>query len=68
MKPCFFPADILLPDFSRTDGRRWAVLYIRTNAEGDKINVAEVQDAGWNAVADDKRRRFGMEFGRDRLR
>lgn len=51
-----------------TDGRRWAVLYIRTNAEGDKINVAEVQDAGWNAVADDKRRRFGMEFGRDRLR
>lgn len=26
MKPCFFPADILLPDFSRTDGRRWAVV------------------------------------------
>ena len=51
-----------------TDGRHWAVLYIRTNAEGDKINVAEVQDAGWNAVADEKRRRFGMEFGRDRLR
>ncbi len=51
-----------------TDGRHWAVLYIRTNAEGDKINVAEVQDAGWNAVADEERRRFGMEFGRDRLR
>lgn len=51
-----------------TDGRHWAVLYIRTNAEGDKINVAEVQDAGWNAVVDDRRRRFGMEFGRDRLR
>lgn len=51
-----------------TDGRRWAVLYIRTNAEGDKINVAEVQDAGWNAVVDAERRDFGMEFGRDRLR
>lgn len=51
-----------------TDGRRWAVLYIRTNAEGDKINVAEAQDAGWNAVVDEERRNFGMEFGRDRLR
>ncbi|MBQ8275289.1 MAG: DUF1015 domain-containing protein [Clostridia bacterium] len=26
MKPCFFPADILLPDFGRTDPRRWAVV------------------------------------------
>lgn len=26
MKSCFFPADILLPDFTRTDGRRWAVV------------------------------------------
>ncbi len=26
MKPCFFPADILLPDFSRVDGEKWAVV------------------------------------------
>lgn len=26
MKSCFLPADILLPDFSRTDGYRWAVI------------------------------------------
>lgn len=26
MKPCFVPADILLPDFSHTDGERWAVV------------------------------------------
>ena len=26
MNPCFFPADILLPDFSRVDGRKWAVV------------------------------------------
>ena len=26
MKPCFFPADILLPDFTKTDARRWAVV------------------------------------------
>ena len=42
-----------------TDGRRVAVLYIRTNQEGNIINIAEVQDAGWNAKADDIRKRFG---------
>lgn len=26
MNSCFVPADILLPDFTRTDGRRWAVV------------------------------------------
>lgn len=26
MKPCFVPADILLPDFSNMDGKRWAVV------------------------------------------
>ena len=45
-----------------TDGRRIAVLYIRTDADDHIINFAEVQDAGWNAVADDERRRFGIEF------
>lgn len=45
-----------------TDGRRITVLYIRTNAEGDTINVSEVQDAGWNAVADETRRRYGMDW------
>ena len=42
-----------------TDGKRITVLYIRTNKEGDIINIAEAQDAGWNARADDIRRRFG---------
>jgi len=47
-----------------TDGRRMAVLYIRTNETGDTINIAEVQDAGWNAKADDIRRRFGTASSR----
>ena len=44
------------------DGRRIAVLYIRTNAKGDRINISEVQDAGWNAVMDDIRRRYGSDI------
>lgn len=51
-----------------TDGKRVAVLYIRTNAEGDRINIAEAQDAGWDAVADENRRLYGRDFDRDRLR
>ncbi|MBR5895868.1 MAG: hypothetical protein IKZ13_10040 [Akkermansia sp.] len=47
-----------------SDGRRVAVLYIRTNQEGDIINIAEVQDAGWNAKADDIRKRFGTASSR----
>jgi hypothetical protein len=47
-----------------TDGKRMAVLYIRTNQEGDIINISEVQDAGWNAKADDIRRRFGSASSR----
>ena len=47
-----------------TDGRRIAVLYVRTNEAGDTINIAEVQDAGWNAKADDIRRRFGTASSR----
>lgn len=45
-----------------TDGIRTAVLFIRTNEKGDVINISEVQDAGWNAVADDLRRRFGNDI------
>lgn len=41
----------------------WAVLYIRTDAEDKHINVAEVQDAGWNAVVDERRRRLGNDYG-----
>lgn len=47
-----------------TDGRRTALLYIRTNKEGDIINISEVQDAGWNARSDDLRRRFGTASSR----
>lgn len=44
------------------DGRRIAVLYIRTDESGNIINVAEVQDAGWDAVMDERRRRFGRDI------
>lgn len=45
-----------------SDGRRTAVLFIRTNLEGDVINIAEVQDAGWNDVMDLRRRIFGSDI------
>ena len=45
-----------------TDGTRWAVLFIRTNEAGDTINIAEVQDAGWNAIADELRREYGTDW------
>ena len=45
-----------------TDGTRWAVLFIRTNEAGDIINIAEVQDAGWNAIADELRRQYGADW------
>lgn len=54
--------------FTVQDGKRIVVLYIRTNNEGDRINVSEVQDAGWNAVMDDRRRRFGVEVMGDALK
>ncbi len=50
------------PFLTVTDGRRTAALYVRTNYEGDRITIAEVVDAGWNAVADDLRRRFGYDW------
>lgn len=66
-------ADITLPSvddmfesrtrfFTVQDGRHIAVLYVRMNENGEKINIAEVQDAGWNAVMDDRRRRFGSDI------
>ncbi len=54
--------DSRTPFFTVTDGRRTAALYIRTDAAGERINVAEAVDAGWNAVADDFRRRFGNDW------
>lgn len=40
----------------------WAVLYIRTDASGEHINIAEVQDAGWNGIIDEQRRRLGNDW------
>lgn len=40
----------------------WAVLYIRTDAGGERINIAELQDAGWNSVIDEQRRRLGNDW------
>ncbi|MBQ3125992.1 MAG: DUF1015 domain-containing protein [Clostridia bacterium] len=48
MKPCFFPADILLPDFTRTDGRKWAVVacdQFTSEPEYWAQAIAEVGDA-----------------------
>ncbi len=50
------------PFLTVTDGRRTAALYVRTDASGEHINVAEVVDAGWNAVQDSYRRRFGNDW------
>lgn len=47
--------------FTVQDGRRIVVLYLRTDATGERINTAEVQDAGWDAVMDSLRRRFGSD-------
>ncbi len=54
--------DARTPFLTVTDGRRTAALYIRTNAAKDRINVAEVVDAGWNAVADEHRRIYGNDW------
>lgn len=48
--------------FTVQDGRRIAVLYVRMNESGEKISTSEVQDAGWNEVMDDHRRRFGSDM------
>lgn len=45
-----------------------ALLYIRTDASGERINVSEVQDAGWNAVYDAERRRMGTGWRRSFFR
>ncbi len=47
--------------FTVQDGTRTVVLFVRTNKEGNRINVSETVDAGWNAVMDDVRRRFGSD-------
>ncbi len=54
--------DSRTPFLTVTDGRRSAALYIRTDATGEHINVAEVADAGWNAVADQHRRIYGNDW------
>ncbi len=46
-----------------TNGRFICVLYIRTNPADESIVVAELQDAGWDAVADENRRRMGNDWG-----
>lgn len=46
-----------------TNGRLICVLYIRTEETQNRIIISELQDAGWNAVADEQRRRLGNEWG-----
>ncbi|MFI3242902.1 MAG: hypothetical protein R3Y56_01460 [Akkermansia sp.] len=45
-----------------SDGTRRVVLYVRMNADGDRINICEIQDDGWNAVTDYHRRRLGADW------
>ena len=47
--------------FTVSDGKRTAALFIFTDKEGNHINVSETVDAGWNAIADDRRRKFGTD-------
>ncbi len=54
--------EVRTPFLTVTDGRHTAALYVRTDAAGERINVAEAVDAGWNAVADEHRRRFGNDW------
>ncbi len=54
--------DSRTPFITVSDGRRTAALYIRTDAAGERINVAEAVDSGWNAVADEHRRIFGNDW------
>lgn len=44
-----------------TDGKRSAVLYVRFGEDDETVNIAEVQDAGWNARADYIRFRYGAD-------
>lgn len=46
-----------------TNGRQICVLYIRTNDEDNSIIISEIQEAGWDAVADENRRRMGTDWG-----
>ena len=47
--------------FTVSDGKRTAALFIFTSKDGNLINVSETVDAGWNAIADDRRRKFGTD-------
>lgn len=46
-----------------TNGRQICVLYVRTNEDNSKILISELQDAGWDAVVDEYRRRIGNDWG-----
>ena len=46
-----------------TNGRLICVLYVRTNEAENRIIISELQDAGWDAVADEQRRRLGNDWG-----
>lgn len=45
-----------------SDGTRRVVLFVRTNEQGKRINICEIQDDGWNAVIDYHRRRLGADW------
>lgn len=46
-----------------TDGRRICILYVRPNAKDGTIVLSELQEAGWDAVADETRRLIGNDWG-----
>ena len=45
-----------------------AILYVRTDESGERINVVEVQDAGFNDITDEQRHRLGTDWNRGSLK
>lgn len=45
-----------------TDGTHFCVLYVRTNNADGSIVISEFQEAGWDAVADEARRKLGNDW------
>ena len=46
-----------------TDGTHLCVLYVRTSEADGSIIISELQEAGWDAVVDEKRRRMTNDWG-----
>ena len=50
-----------------TDGQRRVILYVRFDASGEKISLAEVEEEGWDPQVDAERRAIGAGWRRSAL-